>query len=150
MRGLIAAGTLIGLTFLNATVTWRASGTTPTRVSVLEVGDSLPELRLREAPCQVVVAFLSTCPFCGAAAQRERRSGGAIMPTTWVAPADDLRARTYREKIHPDSELIVSDSVYSLMRIEAVPAGIVVDADGIVRRVGAYRGDKSVDDLTCS
>jgi len=109
--------------------------TVPVRV---RVGDSLPELRLREVPCQVMVAVRSSCPFCGAAADWERTEGPAL-PTTWVAPSDDLGASEYRLRIHPTSRLVVSDSIYyGLMGTEAVPAGIAVNSTGKIVAGGRY------------
>ena len=60
-------GVLIGLTCVNAAYAGRTKAVDPIRPSTLEEGESLPELRLRGAPCQIVVAFRSDCPFCGAA-----------------------------------------------------------------------------------
>ncbi len=111
--------------------------------SLLEVGDSLPELRLREVGCQVLVAFASSCPFCAAAAERERL-GGTVVRTTWVASSEDGESASYRGRIHPDSDLLVSDAIFGMMKVEAVPLALVVDGMGAIEYVGAYSGDRSV------
>ena len=136
-------GALCGLTWANVALSGGGGASEVIVPSLLEVGDSLPELRLREERCQIIVAFRASCPFCGAAAQRERERGGtgSSFPITWVAPTDDIDAETYREKIHADSELLVSDEVYSLMQVQAVPLSLAIDEDGIVRALGAYSGE---------
>ena len=142
-------GVLVGLTFLNAALSGRKNRVEPVRPSLLEAGDSLPELRLREGPCQVVVAFRSDCPFCGAAADRERSTGrsSSSPPVTWIAPGDDRGWEAYVSRVHSSSGVVQTDSVYGLLSVRAVPAAVLVNGDGIVKRVWPYQGDEDSREL---
>jgi len=43
--------------------------------------------------------------------------------------------------------VIVSDSLYALMQVQAVPAAALLDQGGVVRRVWPYHGDENRSDL---
>lgn len=111
--------------------------------TLLEVGDQMPELRARDEACQVVVAFRSDCPFCTAAAERERNRD-VVVPTTWIAPDDDFGAVGYDAHVHTESIVDISDTRYASMKVEAVPAAVLIDSDGWIKRAWPYRGDEDV------
>ena len=134
---------LTAFTLLNIAWNGWASESSPVRPSLLEVGDVLPELRLREASCQLLVAFRSDCPFCSAAAQRERQSWGTgslhPLPVTWVAAAADSGAAAYRQRISEAADLVISDSLFAAMRVVGVPFAVYLRGD-TVSAVTSYDG----------
>lgn len=127
----------------NAVWSGRTRAVEPLYATLLRTGDHAPELLLREAPCQVVVAFRSDCPFCTAAAEREQQRD-SIVATTWVSTTDDVGAPGYDARVHPESRVDISDARYASMKVEAVPAAVLIDSNGWIKRAWPYRGDEEV------
>jgi len=131
------------LTLGNAWWSTRSGPTVLLHATDLRVGDRVEALAASDKRCAVVVAFRSDCPFCARAADRER-SRSATLPTTWLAPSDDHGAAGYAEQVHPDSRVTISDAAFASMKVEAVPAAVLVDSDGWIKRAWPYRGDEDV------
>jgi hypothetical protein len=146
VRRVRLAVVLAALTAANLAFQQRREAGDPQRPSHLEVGDTLSvgatanSGQERGQRCEVWIGFHSSCPFCAEAALRERLRDP--LPTVWVASSDDLGASRYSELVHPSSRVVISDHLYRELRVQAVPAAILVDAGAVVRHVWTYRGDE--------
>lgn len=65
----------------------------------------------------------------------------------WVGTESDAGASAYRDLVGERSRVTISDTFYSQLRVEAVPAAILVDGKGHVRSTWPYRGDEDVNAL---
>jgi hypothetical protein len=139
---------LVALTALNISSTGRPDHATQ-MISSFNLNESLPELQLRGVGCRAIVAFRSSCPFCGAAADREHEAtvGRASVPTTWIAPADDLGWQSYVGRVGSGSTVTTDPTLFRRLKVQGVPAAFLVDAEGVIRWIWPYRGNEDTDSL---
>lgn len=133
-------------------------GSTPQLVSHLQPGDRVESAELDRLiadagvgseSCHVVVAFHPDCPFCKAAAERERltvRDGG-WGETLWITDEAWPRLDAFAANLPARSRHAVAPEAYEALDVDAVPALFMVDREGTVRWVGPYRGDEAGDEL---
>ncbi len=96
--------------------------------------------------CRLIVVFTSQCPFCREAAAREESNPHDI-PTVWVGRSWDLGIREFATRLDSSAQVVQSDHLWEELGIAAVPAGIILDSDNVVRRVWIYRGDEPDEEL---
>lgn len=135
---------LVLLTAANAAVSQSRANPEPHPVTSLSVADHIAGLP--STSCTVYVGFRSDCPFCGRAADTEALGGGSPM-IHWVGTEADPGAAAYPDLVGEQSRVIISDALYWRLRVEAVPAAILVDGEGHVRSTWTYRGDEDMDAL---
>lgn len=126
-------------------------------VSHLEPGDRVESVELDgllptpadPSQCRMVVAFNPDCPFCEEAAQRERLASrsGAYAEPLWVTDEVKPRLTTFADFLSPGSRHAVAPEAFEALDVEAVPALYLLDEEGTVEWVGAYRGDESTEFL---
>ncbi len=141
---------LMALTALNAVLSHSTGQleATQIKVSSLDLNDSLPELRLREVGCRILVAFRSDCPFCRKAAGRESSTvDSGRLPTTWIASSGDPDWQSYKALVHATSDVVLDSTVYSMLEVQAVPAAFLLDGRGVLRWVWPYQGNEDQGDL---
>jgi hypothetical protein len=143
--------------------TRRASGD-PVSVTTMDIGDRVDDLAVVDihashAPgepllvpgtCQLVVVFSATCPFCAKSALSESRyadDGGVRLPTTWVTDVQDADAKEFRDLVAPDSRVVFAEKALDKLDVQAVPAAILVGADGTVIDQFAYTGTEDHEEL---
>lgn len=130
----------------------------PRLVSHLESGDRVESEELvrlvadvgeRSEACRMVVAFNPDCPFCAAAAERERLAArdGAWGETLWITDQERPRLAPFVEKLATGSRHAVAPEAFEALDVDAVPALFMIGGEGAVHWVGAYRGDESNDEL---
>jgi hypothetical protein len=155
-RGLFIAA-LVLFTASNVFIqTLRASGD-PVSVTTMDRGDRVSDFEVTNIAttdatgetllvpgvCQLVVVFSATCPFCHKSAineQRYAKDGGARLPTTWVTDVQDEAALEFQELVAPESRVVYAEDALDKLDVQAVPAGIIVGADGTVIDQFAYTG----------
>lgn len=123
----------------------------------LEVGDALPSLNLRrlgfppdsisnpELPsgCRLLVAFSISCPYCEIAAVREiDRSVADRLPIVYISKTDGKRMREFMTSLGSPVEVWYGDDAFRKLRVEAVPAAILVSSDNVVKKAFGYLGDE--------
>jgi len=139
----VTVAILTVLTVINVVRLNREPEPEPIVVSGRSVGTRLPGLVSREAGCRVLVVFRSDCPFCKAAAAREVTTHEQDhLPTKWVAAPDDVAWESYRDRVHPSSSVELDAGLYSLLEVQAVPAGFLIDGEGVLRRAWPYQGNE--------
>jgi len=126
-------------------------------VSHLEPGDRVESVELNQllatatdpSQCRMIVAFNPDCPFCEQAAQRERLASrsGAYAEPLWVTDEVKPRLSTFVEFFAPGSHHAVAPEAFKALDVEAVPALFLLDGEGTLEWVGAYRGDESTEVL---
>jgi hypothetical protein len=127
------------------------------RVSHLEAGDRVESVELdhllawahEPAACRMVVAFNPDCPFCEAAAERERltkRSGPYAKPL-WITDEERPRLNEFTATLAHKSRHAVDLDAFRALDVEAVPALYLFDREGTIQWVGPYRGDESTEVL---
>lgn len=133
-------------------------GPTPHVVSHIESGTQVESVELNRllaageaaGGCHAVVAFNPDCPFCGAAAERERLADREDPwdATLWITDQERPRLAEFVEMLSPGSRHAVAPEAFQALDVEAVPALFLVDESARVRWVGAYQGDESGEVLT--
>lgn len=123
----------------------------------LRIGDVLPDLHLRPlgsppdplstpsrpGGCRLLVAFSLDCPYCGIAAAREAdRSAPDRIPIHYISKTDDSRVREYMASLGSPIAVWYGDDAFRRLKVKAVPAGILVSADNIVKKAFVYLGDE--------
>lgn len=151
---LVGALTLGNIAFRVASA---ESGTEPRPVSHLQAGDRVDPVELgglldhvaHDGTCRLVIAFHPDCPFCAAAAGKERLAArkGIWGKTLWVTDADRARLPEFVSALSSSSRHAVAPDLVEALDVEAVPALFMFDGQGTIRWVGPYGGDETVEEL---
>lgn len=120
----------------------------PTEVSIRSVPFAIGELGLQGVegerdwgPCQILVFFRPTCPFCDLAARAESERSDLTLPRTWVTETE-AEALEFEGRPATSSALGWSRAAADVLGVQAVPAAFLV-ADDQVLRHWTYQGDES-------
>lgn len=130
----------------------------PQLVSHVEAGERVESVELSQLvadagqgaeACRMVVAFNPDCPFCKAAAERERQAArdGAWGETLWITDEERPRLAAFVRELPEGSRHAVAPEAFQVLDVDAVPALFMLDREGTVHWVGPYRGDETEDEL---
>jgi hypothetical protein len=153
----------LGHAFYRATLTNFARGSAM-QVSEMRTGDTIPELSITivapsagsarslddlAVPCRIIVAFEASCPYSVEAARSEaaRKEGELTLPTLWVTEGSGAAVEELRSLLRASSIMAHDPTVLRALRIQAVPAALLIGSSGEVLKTWRYRGDESHDEL---
>ena len=120
----------------------------PTEVSTRTAPFEIGELGLERVdvepdwgPCQLLIFFRPTCPFCDLAAKAESGRSDLTLPRTWITETE-AEAMDFVGRPAPSSELGWGLAADDILGVQAVPAAFLV-SDGQVLRHWTYQGTES-------
>lgn len=160
-RGMFIAA-LVVFTGANAFVQARRAGGEPVNVTTFDVGDRIQNFEVKEigpgpvaprpllasASCQLIVVFSPSCPYCHKAALEEQSDNQEDrLPTTWVTDESEIGHESFIELVHPESSVAIHPEALKRLKIQAVPAVILVGEDGVVLDHYAYSGTEDHEEL---
>lgn len=119
------------------------------RVESVELTRLVADARVGSEACHLVVAFNPACPFCKAAAEREKEAArdGTWGETLWITDEEWPRLADFVRELPDGSRHAVLPEAFQALDVDAVPALFMLDREGTVRWVGPYRGDETGDEL---
>ncbi len=150
---------LVALTLLHVAFrAWARGGEAGTRLSLLQSGDTVPELTatslrtgrsvsLSSPECRVFVLFDSSCPYCEEAAERDRAVEAGLEPgaerlsITWVADQEDSGAGRYVDALAAGHRLVRLDDS-DPFKVRAVPAAFLVHGSGVIQKIWRFTGEE--------